>query len=512
MSGPMLEFSEFKKALSPESVITSVPGLYFSPRGNRCLVVEPETASWCILTEETRDYLTNQGLLRPDLEQRTWRHLNDLYLTSGGWNEERVDRILYSLFVRNMITLNGQTYYQPSNLWTVQKYPHYFNIHVAESCNLACRYCRCDHQSPDPMLMSVETCKKIIRRVMEEIPGEKIIIGFHGGEPLLNIDCIIEGARYVREIAPSLGKKVTLSLQTNGILLTKYSELLKELKVETGVSLDGPEAIHNRQRVFASGRGSFGEVIEGLRKARKIGLNPGLLAVVSDPENYTEVARFMVENLDSRSFRLNYLCYEGRAKKQFDFEVDRAAAFADNWLKLVDLAVDYQKKTGKWLSIDDLNLFIAHLADKSRPHMCYRSPCGAGNSILGFGYDGQIYPCEELVGKENFCLGTIDDPRPLSNLLMESEINQRIQEKRKVENINKCRTCPWRRFHGTGCLNKSYEFFGDTEFEDPMCYFYRRIFEELMWKVTENPELKNLIGHYHKYVEEEKINFIDNLI
>jgi hypothetical protein len=45
-----------------------------------------------------------------------------------------------------------------------------------------------------------------------------------------------------------------------------------------------------------------------------------------------------------------------------------------------------------------------------------------------------------------------------------------------------------------------------------MCYFYRRIFEELMWKVTENPELKNLIGHYHKYVEEEKINFIDNLI
>ncbi|HEK86674.1 MAG TPA: radical SAM protein [Candidatus Aminicenantes bacterium] len=512
MSSKKLEFSEFKKVLTPEAIITSVPDLYFSTRNTRTLVVEPESASWIILQAASRGFLLRSKILRPGTNERSWKSLAEIYELDQSFNQNEIDWWLYSLFLRNMITLNGQTYYQSSNLWAVQQYPHYFNIHIAESCNLACRYCRCDHEANDRELMSVETVKKIIRRVLEEIPREKVIIGFHGGEPLTNIDCLVAGAKYARELASALKKKLTLSLQTNGVLLTRYSELLKELKIEVGLSLDGPEAIHNRQRVFASGRGSFGEVIEGLRRARKLGLNPGLLAVISDPQNYVEVAKFFIENLDSRSFRLNFLCYEGRAKKGFNFEVDRAELFVEHWLKLVDLAIDYHRETGYWLSVDDLNLFIAHLADKSRPQMCYRAPCGAGNSILGFGYDGQIYPCEELVGKDEFCLGTIDDPKPLPQLLVESEINQQIQQQRKVENIKKCRTCPWRRFHGSGCLNKSFEFFGDIFHEDPMCHFYRRVFEELMWKTAENPDLINLIGYYKNYLKDPEANFLENII
>lgn len=498
-----LSFEDFKKSLSPDDLLATVPGLYFSPRSGRVLIVEPESASWLVVPQREFGYLVERGLLAPGSEARSSRKLGDFLSSQPGLDpgfKEGLDRWLYRLFIANMLAINGYGYHQPSRLWAVQKYPHYFNIHLTESCNLACRYCRVGDAPAPFALMPVETCKKIVRRVIEEIPGTKIIIGFHGGEPLLNPEAIVEGSKYAREVARSAGKEVTLSLQTNGVLLRKYSRLLKELNVEVGVSIDGPAAIHDRYRVFGSGRGSFDEVMAGIQAARQAGLNPGYLAVIHDPGDYLPVARFMVETLGATSFRLNFSCYEGRAKSELDFDPTRAEAFARNWLRLIDFVLEHHRRTGVWLSLDDLNLFVAHLLAKDRPHMCYRSPCGAGNAILGFGADGRIYLCEELVGKDQFCLGDIETAPPLHRLLDESRVQARASESRQVEHVAACAGCPWKRFHGAGCLNKSFEYFGDLEHRDPMCHFYRVIFEELMWRITDNPEIINLISYYKKYI------------
>ncbi|MGQ9802194.1 MAG: radical SAM protein [Candidatus Saccharicenans sp.] len=499
-----LTFEKFKENLSPDDLLFTLPGLYFSSRDQRILVVEPESASWIVLKKTDFSLLVSAGLIKPGSSERAFVRLSDLNLFQSQQPTSSTDyllHLLYKLFIRNMVAINGYSYHQPSSLWSVQKYPHYFNLHLTESCNLSCRYCRVDHNGSDPMMMSVETCKKIIKRVLEEVPGKKCIIGFHGGEPLLNIEAVMEGSRYAREIAASVGKELTLSLQTNGVLLPRYSQLLKDLQVEVGVSIDGPEELHNRHRIFRSGRGSFQEVMAGIEAARNSGLNPGFLAVIHNPEDYLAVAGFFFEQLKTRSFRLNYSCYEGRAKRELSFNPHRAAEFARHWLQLVDYGLEEFKRTGTWLSLDDLNLFVAHLIAKDRPHMCYRSPCGAGNAILGFGHDGRIYPCEELVGKDEFCLGHIDDPLSLGRLLAESELLASLSSSRKVDNVPACADCPWRHFHGAGCLNKSYEYFGDTAHRDPMCHFYRTIFEELMWKLQDNPELVNLISYYKKYIK-----------
>ncbi|MCX8161347.1 MAG: radical SAM protein [Candidatus Saccharicenans sp.] len=495
-----LSFEEFKESLSPDDLLTTVPGLYFSPRSGRVLIVEPESASWLVVSQNELGLLVERGLLAPGSVTRASQKLTDLQAGLGPELLIELERWLYRLFIRNMLAINGYGYHQPTRLWSVQKYPHYFNLHLTESCNLSCRYCRVGDSPAASSMMPVDICQKIIRRVIEEIPGTKIIIGFHGGEPLLNPECLVEGSKYAREVARSAGKEITLSLQTNGILLQKYSQLLKELNVEIGVSLDGPAVIHDRHRVFSSGRGSFDRVMAGIQAARQAGLNPGYLAVIHDPNDYLSVAGFMVETLGATSFRLNFSCYEGRAKSELDFDPGRAAAFARNWLQLVDFVLEHHRRTGVWLSIDDLNLFVAHLLTRDRPHMCYRSPCGAGNAILGFGSDGKIYPCEELVGKEQFCLGDINAASTLDRLLDESQALARVSESRKVENVAHCASCPWRRFHGAGCLNKSFEYFGDLEHGDPMCHFYRVVFEELMWRLADNPELINLISYYKKYI------------
>lgn len=479
------------------------PDLYFSRRDSKVLIVEPETASWCVLTQpewvvfrrigatsekpNTFPAEPNVGLFGRAIRQIDFK---------DQLKDSDFFRLLYQLFRRNMISINGSCFYQPSSLWKVQDYPHYFNLHMTEACNLACKYCYVYSQRQAPM-MTPETCRTIVKRVIEEIPSEEVNIGFHGGEPLLNIKAVEAGAAEAKAVATRLNKSVSLSLQTNGILLSsKNIATLKEHGFKVGISIDGPSHIHDQQRVYPSGEGSHSAVLKGLQAAIEAGLGPGFLAVVHQPENYEPVLNYLVREIGAHSVRINYTGEGGRAKDALDFPTERGGIFAREWLKMVDYAVSYHNETGVWLDIEDLDVFVFHLLSKQRPMMCYRSPCGIGNSILGFGYDGQIYLCDELVGKPSFRIGSIYDATPLNLLLRDSPVKRSVMETRKVENLSKCSTCPWKRFHGSGCTSKTYATFGVIDKDDPMCYLYQSVFEELMWRLWEKPELAHLVGHY----------------
>ena len=128
--------------------------------------------------------------------------------------------------------------------------------------------------------------------------------------------------------------------------------------------------------------------------------------------------------------------------------------------------------------------------------MCYRSPCGMGNAILGFGHDGRIYLCDEVVGNDEFCIGDVHHEMDLKLLLDNSPVRRKIMDARDVSRVAKCANCPWRRFHGSGCTSKVYAQFGNIEKEDAMCRFYQVVFEELMWRLWEKPELAHLAGRF----------------
>lgn len=491
--------------LPPETTVVPSPELHFFHRGPEVLVVEPESASWLVLNErqwivfrrmgaeDTKGWPAAKGVNHtPDEVPQALaeiRHADQL-------SKQEFFDLVRLLFQHNMIAVKGSCFYEPTVLWHVERYPHYYNLHMTEACNLACMYCRVYSPKSAP-LMTPETCRLIVRRVLEEIPVRSVTIGFHGGEPMLNPSAVEAGAREANDIASRLNRDVRLFMQTNGTLFSqKKVTLLKELNIKVGVSLDGPQEIHDRQRVFHSGRGSHAHVMRGLRAALDGGLDVGYLAVIHDPTTYVHVLDYLVRDLGARSVRMNYSAFEGRGKHQLGFPVDRAEQFAHEWLKMVDYADAYHRETGIWLDISDLNLFITHLITKERPHMCYRSPCGIGNSILGFDSSGRIYPCDELVGNSRFQIGDIHDGTNLKELLDDSTLKHSMMADRQVENISKCLRCPWRRLHGSGCTNKTYECYGTLSKNDPMCRFYCIVFEELIWRLHKSPELANLCGHY----------------
>lgn len=493
-------------------VISITPELYFSKREKEILIVEPESASWGVLSGANWNVF--QRISHRD-ETTSWSNWTKFSNSSKGiylqdicykdlMEKNNFNSLIQFLYRKNFIAINGVTFHDPVTMWKVQKYPHYYNIHMTESCNLGCRYCRVYSSRIAPK-MSPALAEKIVRRIMTEIPQQEFLFGPHGGEPLLNIETVLRIAKVSKELGKELCKEVSVSMQTNGILLQNedYCKVLFDACVAIGVSLDGPEDIHNENRIFHNKQGSFHDVIKGVKTAEEAGHKIGFIAVVSRPENYVRVLDFFVREMCVTGMRINYLAKEGRAKDTIDFSIDRGELYAREWLKIVDYCMEYHKETGIWLDIDDLNLFVLHLISKERPHMCYRSPCGIGNSILGISHEGDIFLCDELVGNQKYKIGNINDPINLKELLDNSPVLLRQNEARKIENIPKCSKCVWRRFHGGPCTGKTEAYYGQIQ-DDPMCQFYHVIFEELMWKIHKHPEITALVGRYKRRIKNNK--------
>jgi uncharacterized protein len=134
-------------------------------------------------------------------------------------------------------------------------------------CNLACSYCYED-AFRGRKYMTPETARLLVDYVVREQieRGREVEVDFYGGEPLLSLPLLKDIARPLREAADSRGTKFSFHLVTNGTLLTRgvVEELLPLGLAGAQVTLDGPRETHDRQRPFASGRGSFDTIVANL--------------------------------------------------------------------------------------------------------------------------------------------------------------------------------------------------------------------------------------------------------
>jgi uncharacterized protein len=191
---------------------------------------------------------------------------------------------------------------------------HEFVIKIHSRCDLSCDYCymyeMADQSWRDqPRRMSSEIAKHTATRIGDHarshgLPDVSVIL--HGGEPLLAgpelISCLLEEVR--RAVGPDT--VVDASVQTNGVGLNdSYLELFKQLGVRVGVSVDGTPEGHDRHRHFASGRGSYAAVSDGLHRLRQDrfrSLFNGLLCTIDLRNNpiatYQALAAFEPPRID----------------------------------------------------------------------------------------------------------------------------------------------------------------------------------------------------------------------
>lgn len=473
--------------LSDSVTISKTSGAVVKRRSGRNLIIEPTTASWTVLDRDSFGYYQQ---LPPTA---LWQDAQKL---DGPLSSVDRQRLLLHLFHCGLIRVNGRPYY-PSDMFKPQsEYPQYLCLHLTEACNFACKYCMND-SLPNKARMSQETAELIITKCLRELPDKYLTIDYHGGEPLLAWDLLIHTVRFAKELneREHLGKQLSFVFQSNGSLLTpEMVKTLLEEKVVMGISIDGPQQIHDRFRVYPNGTGTFDTVVEKIEMARQLGLVVGLLGVIHDPDDYVKSFHFFVDTLHRGRFRLNYSSYIGRSVTNLDFPLDRGRDFAKGWLEMVKVAYQWACEHDKFLDICDVNNQINNLVTKRRPFMCYRSPCGAGNSVYGFAIDGGIHACEEMASSGLHRFGSVYDEGLRLDTLTKTCSEYLNLQKRTVDNIPRCRRCAFRRFCFGGCTSKTSVMFGDYMRESPMCAYYQMVFEELMWMLDEHPDMVRRLG------------------
>ncbi len=154
-------------------------------------------------------------------------------------------------------------------------------------CNLACDYCyylgkSAWYDAGTKFRMPDEVLELYIRQHIEATTDKVITFSWHGGEPLLaGIDFYRKALAWQHKYCPP-GKQIINGMQTNGTLLTEdWCRFMAEHDFVVGISLDGPEALHNQYRKTTSGQGTFASVLKGYDLLVMHGLDPEILCVLN---------------------------------------------------------------------------------------------------------------------------------------------------------------------------------------------------------------------------------------
>jgi uncharacterized protein len=279
--------------------------------------------------------------------------------------------------------------------------------------------------------MSDEVLENFIKQYIQGQNADEIIFSWQGGEPtILGLEFFEKVAAFERKYFPD-GKQIHNDLQTNGILLDdKWCEFLKRNGFLVGLSIDGPEKLHNKYRVDKAGNSTFDKVYNAAKLLHKYDVPFNALVTVNydNAKHPLDVYRFIRDEIRPRAIQFNPVievkAFETSAPpfwgKIEHPKPDHPMAQPGNEYSVVtDWSVnadDYGDFLcsifDEWLANDYGKTFVYNFECAisqwmgNYGHMCVFGPiCGKG---LAIEHDGSIYSCDHFVYPEYY-VGNIKD-------------------------------------------------------------------------------------------------------
>ncbi|MGN0155515.1 MAG: thioether cross-link-forming SCIFF peptide maturase [Lachnospiraceae bacterium] len=326
-------------------------------------------------------------------------------------------------------------------------------LHIAHDCNLACKYCFAEEGEyhGDRSLMSYEVGKKALDFLIANSGNRvNLEVDFFGGEPLMNFQVVKDLVAYGRSREKECNKKFRFTLTTNGMLLTdEVMEFANKEMANVVLSIDGRKEVHDFMRPTRNGKGSYDLIIDKFKK----------MAEMRNQTNYYVRGTFTHYNLD---FSKDVLHLADMGFKQISAEPVVAADDMPYAIKEEDLPklfAEYdalakemveREKAGKGFN------FFHFMIDLTGGPCLYKrlSGCGSGTEYLAVTPWGDLYPCHQFVGMEEFKLGNVDAGIEKTELVDEFKLCN-------VYAKDKCKDCFARFYCSGGCAANSYNFHGN---------------------------------------------------
>ena len=327
-------------------------------------------------------------------------------------------------------------------------------LNIIHACNLRCKYCFADEgeYNGHKGKMSLETAKKAIDYVVKRSgPRKNIEIDLFGGEPTMMMDTIKEIIAYARENEAKWNKRIRFTMTTNATLLTDEMMDYMDKELENIIlSIDGRKEVNDKVRIRFDGKGSYDQILPNIKK---------MVAKRDKNKAHTVRGTFTRENLDFYE-DVKMMVDEGFREISIEpvvLEDGHPLALRKEDLPKIFESYDklYDELVQKKAEGKEFNFYHFKVDLNGGPCVYKRiSGCGAGFEYVAITPQGEVYPCHQFVGKEEYKLGSIYDDSYNADLGMSFK-------KAHIYNKPKCRNC-WARFYCSGgCQANNIAFNND---------------------------------------------------
>lgn len=282
---------------------------------------------------------------------------------------------------------------------------HALSLNVAQTCNLACGYCYADKGrfGGRASFMSEETAMAAVALLLEEAaPSGSAVLGFMGGEPFQNRCLVHAVTRRAHALAERRGVRLRFSVTTNATLLTDEDcDLLSSFPFTVAVSLDGPEAVNDRQRPDRKGSGSWRRAIEGLRRLQRHGAAHVSVRATATPRT-GRLLPILEELIGLGVGEVGFAPVLVSPDPALAFSEDDFAVFLQQMVECGEAAkaAILARQPFPFSNFETGLLEIARGAH--RPYSC-----GAGAGYGSVASDGKLFACHRAIGDEAFQIGDV---------------------------------------------------------------------------------------------------------
>lgn len=359
-------------------------------------------------------------------------------------------------------------------------------------CNLACDYCyylekQKLYQNGDKHVMSDQLTEVFIREYIQSQFGNEVNFTWHGGEPMIRpLSYYKKVVRWQRRYAE--GKAILNCLQTNGTLLTpEWCRFLHDEGWLVGISIDGPQDMHDAYRMKRNGGPTWEKVMQGIEMLDRYEVEWNAMAVVNDitAARPLDFYRFFRDEIECRYLQFTPVVERIRRHEDgrhlahvMDGDEYAVAPFSvtpEAWGSFLCTMFDewYNNDVGE-MFVQTFEATLANWAGMT-PGVCSLSDWCGHAAVME--HNGDIYCCDHFVFPEYY-LGNIRNRGILD--MLNSERQMAFADMKTKGLPTQCRQCRWQfACHGECPRNR----FAKTKDGEPglnyLCEGYLRYFEHV---------------------------------